>query len=451
MNAEKWKQTVMLVCFSVLVIVMGMVIIRLGTAKVLIKHFHQNNIVTRLIFQDDPNIFLRDKDRKPEEKIDWSKHYPFTNVRIEHASIISRAFKKFNTVKSPLVKHPNSISKYIWPYWILVESGRRYEESIGWTIINPSQRVMKLSDGSLVYTNPKQSQQERIESMNKLNDFVTGQGAKLLFVQAPYKVDEFNDTEVTGKLDFSNQNADELLDGLMQHGIKVFDLREMLHRVAPTAEAYHSLFYRTDHHWHPQTALLAANLLTQQLQSDGIPIDQANYVLTKYNVETKPKFFLGSQGKKVTLAKTVPDDFDVVTPDFPIKLHVEIPSCRIDEVGGFNLLLEPRQIEHVDYYNLNPYAFYGHGDVPLMRIENLNQPTTKKKIMIIHDSFGDTFIPYLSLGCRQVVALDVRHFTGSVEAFIRKEKPDLVMVMYTAGDYDKKIDWSNHTDEFDFR
>lgn len=451
MNAEKWKQTVMLVCFSVLVIVMGMAIIRLGTAKVLVKHFHQNNVVTRLIFQDDPNIFLRDNGRKPEAKIDWARKYPFENASIEHTSMISRAFKKFNTVKSPLAKHPDTISKYIWPYWTLVESGRRYEEFIGWQVVNPSQRVMKLTDGSLVYNNPKQSQQERIESMNTLNHFIDKQGGKLLFVQAPYKVDEFNDKAVTGKLDFSNQNADELLNGLQQNGIEVFDLREALHKVAPTAEAYHSLFYRTDHHWHPQTALLAANLLTQQLQVEDIPVEKMNYALDKYQVETKRAFFLGSQGKKVTLAKTEPDDFDVVTPDFPVKLHVEIPSYRIDAVGGFDLLLEPRQIERVDYYNLNPYAFYGHGDVPLMKIENLNQPNTKKKILIIHDSFGDTFIPYLSLGCRQVVALDIRHFTGSVETFIHEEKPDLVMVMYTAGDYDKKIDWTTHTDEFDFR
>lgn len=451
MNAEKWKQTVMFVCFSVLVVVMGMAIIRLGTAKVLIKHFHQNNAVTQMIFQDDPNLFVRDKGRKPEAKINWVKEYPFTNVNTEHTSIISRVFKKFNTVKSPLTKHPDTISKYIWPYWALVESGRRYEKFIGWKIINPSQRVMKLADDSLIYANPKQSQQERIESMNTLNDFIIEQGVKLLFVQAPYKVDAYGDKDVNGKLDFSNQNADELLAGLRQHGIDVFDLREVLHEVAPTSEAYHSLFYRTDHHWRPQTALLAANLLTSTLQAAGIPIEQANYNLAKYHVETKPRFFLGSQGKKVTLAKTVPDDFDVVTPNFPVKLDVKIPSCRINTVGGFDLLLEPRQIEFVDYYNLNPYAFYSHGDMPLMCIQNLNQPQTEKKILIIHDSFGDTFIPYLSLGCRQIVALDIRHFTGSVETFIQKEKPDLVMVMYTAGDYYQKVDWTTHTDEFDFR
>ena len=451
MNAEKWKQTVMFVCFSVLVVVMGMAIIRLGTAKVLIKHFHQNNAVTQMIFQDDPNLFVRDKGRKSEAKINWGKEYPFTNVNTEHTSMISRAFKKFNTVKSPLATHADTISKYIWPYWTLVESGRRYEKFIGWQIVNPAQQVAKLADGNLTFIYPRQSQQERIESMGTLADFATEHGAKLLFVQAPGKVDAFGDKDINGKLDFSNQNTDELLTGLRQHGIDVFDLREALHEVAPTSAAYHSLFYRTDHHWRPQTALLAANLLTSTLQSAGIPIEQANYNLAKYHVEPKPKFFLGSQGKKVTLAKAVPDDFDVVTPNFPVKLDVKIPSCRIDTVGGFDLLLEPRQIEFVDYYNLNPYAFYGHGDVPLMRIENLNQPQTEKKILIIHDSFGDTFIPYLSLGCRQIVALDVRHFTGSVETFIREEKPSLILVMYTTSTTNKKIDWKKHDDKFDFR
>lgn len=275
-------------------------------------------------------------------------------------------------------------------------------------------------------------------------------GAQLLFVQAPVKVDAYGDEEVNGKLDFSNQNADELLAGLRANGIEVMDLRENLHEAAPTSEAYHRFFFRTDHHWRPQTALLATDLLAQRLQAAGIPIERAAYNPVRYQVETRPAFFLGSQGKKVTLAKTEPDDFDVVTPDFPVKLHVEMPSLDVDTTGGFDLLLDPRQIERKDYYYLNPYAFYGHGDVPLMRIKNLNQPDNGKKILFIRDSFCDTLVPYFALGCRRLVSLDLRHFTGSLETFIREEKPDVIVVMYTAS-YSGKIDWSGHKDKFDFR
>lgn len=452
MRAERWKQAVMFACFAMLVVAMGVVFTRFGTAQVLIKRLHQDNAVTQFVFHDDPDIHLRNQ-AKPEKKVDWAREYPFADA--EQLSLFSRVLDKSRAFESRVTKGAETkveewTTKHFWQYPTLVESGRHYENAIGWQVVNPSQQITKLADGSLTFAYPLHAQQERVDSMVELADFAKEQGAQLLFVQAPFKVDAYGDEEVNGKLDFSNQNADELLAGLHANGIEVMDLREDLHEAAPTSEAYHRFFYRTDHHWRPQAALLATDLLAQRLQAAGIPIERAAYNPAKYQVETRPAFFLGSQGKKVTLAKTEPDDFDVVTPDFSVKLHVEMPSLDVDATGGFDLLLDPRQIERQDYYNLNPYAFYGHGDMPLMRIENLNQPDNGKKVLFIRDSFCDTLVPYFALGCRRLVSLDLRHFTGSLETLIREEKPDVIVVMYTAS-YVGKIDWSGHEDKFDFR
>lgn len=374
MRAKRWKQAVMFACFAMLVVAMGVVFTRFGTAQVLIKHLHQDNAVTQFVFHDAPDIHLRNQ-AKPEKKVDWAREYPFADAA--QPSLFSRVLDKSRAFESRVTKGAETkveewTTKHFWQYPTLVESGRHYEDAIGWQVVNPSQQITKLADGSLTSTDPRRAQQERVDSMVELADVAAEQGAQLFFVQAPFKVDAYGDEEVNGKLDFSNQNADELLAGLRANGIEVMDLRENLHEAAPTSEAYHRFFYRTDHHWRPQVALLATDLLTQRLEAAGIPIERAAYNLAKYQVETRPAFFLGSQGKKVTLAKTEPDDFDVITPGFPVNLHVEMPSLDIDTTGGFDLLLDPRQIERQDYYNLNPYAFYGHGDVPLMRIENLN-------------------------------------------------------------------------------
>jgi hypothetical protein len=326
---------------------------------------------------------------------------------------------------------------------VLVEAGRRYENLIGWQVVDPSKHVARLADGNLTFAFPHDDQQERIASVARLADFSAAQGARLIFVLAPFKVDAFGDEAVNGRLDFSNQNADELLAGLRQHGIEVVDLREDFHAAAPTSEEYHRFFYRTDHHWRPQAALFATDLLAQRLEKEGIPMDRTAYDPARYALRTLPAIFLGSQGKKVTLASAEPEDFDLFTPDFPVKLHVEIPSLHIDATGGFELLLDPHQVERTDYYNLDPYAFYGRGEVPLLRIENLDQPDQGKKLLLIRDSFSDTLLPYLSLGCWQVTALDLRVFNGSVQNFIEQEKPDIILVMYTAVKPDK-IDWKTH-------
>lgn len=163
---------------------------------------------------------------------------------------------------------------------------RCYEDAIGWQVVNSSQRITKLADGSLNFAYPRHAQQERVDSMVRLADFAAEQGVQLLFVQAPFKVDAYGDEEVNGKLDFSNQNVDELLAGLRANGIEVMDLREKLHEAAPTSEAYYRFFYRTDHHWCPQAALLATDLLVQRLEAAGIPIERVAYNPAKYQVET---------------------------------------------------------------------------------------------------------------------------------------------------------------------
>ena len=296
MNAENWRQKVMLTCFAVLILAMGTVFIRLGTAQLLIKRLHQDNMVTRLVFQDDPDIRLRDQ-AKPEKKINWAKAYPFAEE--EHKSVFSRALASSRALESHVTKGAETkvedwTTKRFWQYPALVEGGRHYENAIGWQVVNPSQQIAKLDDGSLTFAYPRSAQQERVDSLAKLAGFAAEQGAKLLFVQAPFKVDAFGDEDVNGKLDFSNQNADELLAGLRHHGIEVLDLREALHETAPSSEEYHRFFYRTDHHWRPQAALYATDLLAQRLQAEGIPMERAAYALERYQVETHPAFFLGS-------------------------------------------------------------------------------------------------------------------------------------------------------------
>lgn len=54
------------------------------------------------------------------------------------------------------------------------------------------------------------------------------------------------------------------------------------------------------------------------------------------------------------------------------------------------------------------------------------------------------------MGIKHLVVLDVRCFTGSVETLICKEKPDVVLLMYTPN-YEGEIDWKKHKAKFDFR
>ena len=287
--------------------------------------------------------------------------------------------------------------------------------------------------------------------MADLAQTVAENDGQFLYIQAPFKVDPYGDFAVNGMFDFSNQNCDDLLGKLQAQGIATLDLRQDLHCWAQAEHiSYHDYFFRTDHHWKPETALRAAKVVGNKLREYDIPVDDSHYDLQAFAVEVLPQFFLGSQGKKATLARATPDDFSILHTRFPTKITLNIPEKNIHDTGDFELVYDKKKVERCDYYGLNPYAMYGYGDMQVMDIENLLMPPTDKKVLIIKDSFCDTMAPLLSLGIRNLMTLDVRHFTGSVKNYIAVHKPDVVIVMYT-GSLSGSIDWSSHKDKFDFR
>jgi hypothetical protein len=71
---------------------------------------------------------------------------------------------------------------------------------------------------------------QQYDALAELNDFCEDEGIDFLYIQAPYKISEYCDTDnVSGILDFANQNADELLVQLDSTGINYYDIRETIY------------------------------------------------------------------------------------------------------------------------------------------------------------------------------------------------------------------------------
>ena len=446
------RQGLMLCAAGLLVIVMLTVFVRLGTRQVLVKRAHMDNVITRTILYG--NMELQKVDTKaPQEKIDWERAYPFADID-GGTKIADLPTKKIESkVAGAEKKIGDWTGKNLLGYYKLAEAGRGYNTGIGWGLSRAEKdSLLPLGDGAWTFSEPRaKSVWEKTESLTDLAKTAEGNGAAFLYIQAPVKTDPYGDFAVNGIVDFSNQNCDESLKKLQENGIETLDLRQDLHRWSQADHcSYHEYFFRTDHHWKPETALRAAKVVGDKLREYGIPVDDRHYDLQEFDVEVLPRFFLGSQGKKATLARTEPDDFSILHPKFPTEITLNIPEKNIHDTGDFELVYDKRKVEHCDYYGLNPYAMYGYGDMQVMDIENLLMPSTDKKVLIIKDSFCDTMAPMLSLGIRNLMTLDVRHFTGSAKTYIAVHKPDVVIVMYT-GSLSGSIDWSSHKDQFDFR
>jgi hypothetical protein len=65
----------------------------------------------------------------------------------------------------------------------------------------------------------------------------------------------------------------------------------------------------------------------------------------------------------------------------------------------------------------NSYSVYLHGDWPLVRVDTEHR--NGRKIMVVKESFGNAFAPYLIPHYEQVFIVDARYFQINGEKFIK--------------------------------
>ena len=438
MYTEKTSNRILSVVALTIVLFFFLTIgVRTFTRQVLVKHFGITNAFTNVVLFDRKGL----SEASAGGTINWAELYPFYHqaaettpqITIQHFSGLK---KKIDTIKSNVETY---VTDFLIGYDLMTQWERVYRNVIHWNFVPYSEYngIIKMSDGYLTNIVPSGDVSEQVASAVELSSFCAEQGADFLYIQAPHKICKVTDTTLSGSTDFSNQNADSLLAGLSGAGLETLDLREVLHQ---EQLSHHELFYRTDHHWKAETGLWASKHILQELNSRyGFHSSPDLLNDDRFKKVVYPSWFLGSQGKKVTLAQTTPEDISLLYPDYPTQLHFLLPSKNLDIEGDFSILYNMDAIEECDYMSKNPYSAYAYGDQPLEQITNPSS-NENRKILLIHDSFSDCVIPFLALGLRNVDAIDLRHFTGSLQCYIASSCPDIVVVMYNCGATGKAID-----------
>ena len=365
---------------------------------------------------------------QPEDKIDWEKLYPFDEPHVRSEDDSTKKETLYTYIKR---KCDEYTSKYLLGYEALIEAARKYEDAINWNIVNVLgyNSVVKLYDGYLTTFTESRDITKTADSVIEFASWCRGQGIEFFYANYPNKVCRYEDDNISGKLDFSNQNAERFLARLDEAGVRNYDFHKLMHE---DGMKHHESFYRTDHHWKAETGLWASRHILQILRDDfGWPVNPEVLNPENFDYVIYPEWFLGSEGKKLTLSRTVPDDFTMIYPKFSSRLHIEIPDIPLDTIGDFTATYDMEKVKEKDYYNLSPYGAYNHGRRPVVRIENL-QADNSKKLLLVYTSFSDCVIPFLALNVRYVEAVDLRQFDGSLKNYIIRSRPDVLLVDYTA-------------------
>ena len=318
--------------------------------------------------------------------------------------------------------------------WINVNG--LFQRLIGVTVIRDAGDidVFRMSNGQLTYEYPDCDMEYAAEEVTGLSECAQENGAEFIYVQLPCKAYS-DDLMPPGTHTYGYADSDELCDALKENGVRVLDLREEIEKEGFDIP---ELFFNTDHHWKPSTALWAAGVISEKLSDtvDGYFYDESIYDPDNYKKKTYKDWFLGSLGRRVGTLYGGVDDFDVITPRFDTDFHFYTESQAADgkqknRDGSFKkALMKLQYVKKKDYFSNLTYFTYLGNEYRLATVTN-RLADNDKKILMLRDSFSCTLLPYMSLSAGEITAIDMRYHTKlRIKEYIRDNDFDAVIIAY---------------------
>ena len=286
--------------------------------------------------------------------------------------------------------------------------------------------VYKLNNGDLMYTTPRVDVSSKVDALEDLNKFLEERDIKLIYVQLPYKI-ENSESMPLGAHCYASENANDLIQGLKEKGVPCLDLYEFF---KDNSDSYQDLFFHTDHHWRPGTALRAANEICRCVHERwGFPYNEELLNKNNYNTEVYNSWFLGSMGKRAGIYYGGIDDFELLTPRNNTDFTFYAVSSKLKKKGKFEkALINRERIEPKDYFAKNTYTAYIGADYQINIVEN-NIVDNDTKVLLVRDSFSCALQPFLCMNYKNVTAIDLRYYEEmTLKENIDKNKYDLIIV-----------------------
>lgn len=294
--------------------------------------------------------------------------------------------------------------------------------------------VAEIDSGWLTYVYDYSDTSYQAKQLLKFSDFLKRRKTDFLMLVPPFKIDS-KDTELIETLnDNTNKITDEFIKNVNNEA-DVFDMRDITGR---HGKDYLEMFFKTDHHWTPETGIEFTSKAAEYLNEKyGFNIDVSVYNKENFNINVLENYFLGSQGRKVTKGYIRPENISIITPKEKTDFSVTIPKTGLDIRGSFeDAFIDKEQINKIDYYNLSPYTAYMHGDKPYIHIKNnLANDTGKKRILILKDSYAAVMVPYLAMQTDEIDLIDLRYYDKNIRAFIEETNPDMVIMICHAASF----------------
>lgn len=316
----------------------------------------------------------------------------------------------------------------------------------------PNYTVVRLKNNYLTFVYPEYNIDFYADDLISFNDELENKEIPMLYIQVPIKNDKFDNILPYGIEDYSNYNADKLLSQLKAGEVKTIDLRDVLHKNNSNIS---NEYFRTDHHWLPETAFKSYSYICELLNNDyGFNINKEYYQTESFRFSTVEDYVLGHIGNRVGCYYSGgTEDISIISPHFPTYYSF---SRLVDEKGNYNpqsktgayenTILVDKNINQPNVYSRIGYHTYIGGDYGELRIEN-DTVKENKRILLIRDSFGAPFVSFLSTAVKNLDVVDLRYFgeDRTISEYVEQTKPDMVMFFMSPHMYE-----DSYTQALDF-
>ena len=236
---------------------------------------------------------------------------------------------------------------------------------------------------TLVYTYTPESIEKLMKGLNGIRAALPSDGT-VHFALVPVAQSANRWTRNTDTFSGWRSNAEEYMAALAEDGVYIYNGPELLAKGLSKGQY---LYYRTDHHWTPRGAYTVARAM---LQNQGLPVNRFDDYVYKLN-----KGYLGSlytQNPSAQL-KAMADDIEIPSSLAPVHSYI------------ISQLTESKELGYMADYS-NYLAFLQGTQVPWRRI--VTGFTPGRKCLLISDSFGNCFAPYLVPYYDEVHMVDLR-------------------------------------------
>lgn len=184
------------------------------------------------------------------------------------------------------------------------------------------------------------------------------------------------------------------------------------------------IYYRTDHHWTSKGAFTAYKAAARKM---GLPCYE------DYDVEKAADDFRGTFYSKCLYDGIKPDQIDIYKPGNNVVAYSLTLNDGINEEYAKDIYF-PEFLETNDKYCL----FLGHNRA-LTKIKTNSD--TKRKLLLIKDSYANSFVPFLIQNYSEISVIDLRYVKTCITDYADPNEFDHTLFLYNASTFsiDKNI------------